>query len=267
MKSYLFFVMRRVWIVMCHIVLIVGSLGLAFLLRFDFAIPATEVQRLMLGLVLAVPVKMSVFAAARLDRGWWNLVGMPDLARVLLGNLIGSAGFTLASWFIQGTGFPRSVYFIDFIICFLGTGGVRFAVRLYSEIVLLGKFSKPMSKNLLIYGAGQAGMTLLRELRANPALGHVVGFLDDNPQKRKLHLLGVPVLGTGRDIPKILSRLRKRGQEIEEIILAIPSATGRQIRDAVANAKAAGARCKILPTIGEMLTGKILSAQIRDLSR
>src|SRR5579872_318688 len=265
MKSNVFFVMRRLWIMLCHSVLIVISLALGFLLRFDFSIPALEVHRLWIGLALVVPIKMLVFSGAGLNRGWWRLVGMPDLARVLLGNLIGSVGFAAASWLVQGGSFPRSVYFIDFIICFLGTGGIRFAVRFYSEVVVVGKFTQPVSKNILIYGAGMAGMTLLRELRANPALGKVVGFLDDNPQKKRLVLLGTRVLGNGRDITRIVSRLKKRGQEIEEIILAIPSASGRQIRDAVANARAAGLKCKILPTIGEMLTGKVLSAQIRDL--
>ena len=265
MKSHLFLVMRRLWILLANTILIVASLCTAFLLRFDFVIPVSERQHLLMALALAVPIKMTVFSVTGLQRGWWKLVGMPDLVRVLLANLAGFAGFAAVSWLVQGNAFPRSVYFIDVIVCFLGTGGMRFAVRFYNEVVL-GGFSKPMSKNLLIYGAGQAGVTLLRELRANPKLGRVVGFVDDDPRKRKLILLGLPVLGKGRDLPRILTNLKSRGQEIEEIVLAIPSATGRQIRDAVANAKAAGAKCKILPTIGEMLAGKVLSAQIRDLS-
>lgn len=265
MKSNLFLVMRRFWILLANTLLIAVSLSIAFLLRFDFTIPASEIQHLWMGLALVLPIKMLVFSLTGLHRGWWKLVGMPDLVRVLLANLVGFAGFATASWLLQGNTFPRSVYFIDFIVCFLGTGGMRFAVRFYNE-VLLGQFRKPHSKNLLIYGAGQAGITLLRELRANPKLGRVVGFLDDDPRKRKLVLLGLPVLGKGRDIPRIVTKLKGRGQEIEEIVLAIPSATGRQIRDAVANAKAAGVKCKILPTLGEMLTGKVLSAQIRDLS-
>ena len=265
MKSYLFFVLRRVWIMLVNVVLIAASLSIAFLLRFDFAIPSPEIQHLWIGLALVLAIKMIVFSVAGLHRGWWKLVGMPDLVRVLLANLAGSAIFAAISLALNGNAFPRSVYFIDFILCFLGTAGVRFAVRIYNEIVL-GQFSKPHSKNLLIYGAGQAGVTLLRELRANPKLGRVAGFVDDDPRKKKLLLLGVPVLGKGRDLPRILTNLRSRGQEIEEVVLAIPSATGRQIRDAVANAKAAGAKCKILPTISEMLAGKVLSAQIRDLS-
>lgn len=265
MKSHMFLVMRRVWILLANSVLIVASLCIAFLLRFDFNIPASEHQHLWMALALVIPIKMIVFSFTGLHRGWWKLVGMPDLVRVLLANLASFAMFAASSWLIQGNAFPRSVYFIDFIVCFLGTGGMRFAVRFYNEVVL-GQFTKPHSKNLLIYGAGQAGVTLLRELRVNPKLGRVVGFLDDDPRKRKLVLLGLPVLGKGRDLPKILTKLKGRGQEIEEIVLAIPSATGRQIRDAVANAKAAGAKCKILPTISEMLAGKVLSAQIRDLS-
>ena len=150
MKSHMFLVMRRVWILLANSALIVASLFIAFLLRFDFVIPAAEHQHLWMALALVIPIKMIVFSLTGLHRGWWKLVGMPDLVRVLLANLASFAVFASASWLIQGNAFPRSVYFIDFIVCFLGTGGMRFAVRFYNEVVL-GQFTKPHSKSLLIY--------------------------------------------------------------------------------------------------------------------
>ncbi len=264
MKTRLFFYIRRCWIVCCHIAMILISIAAAFLLRFDFSIPNFEIGHWMWAVAVIVPVKLTVFIIARLHRGWWRLVGMPDLIRVFTANVVGSALFSGAALFVWGHAFPRSIYFMDFLLCFLITAGARFAVRLYSELVV-GEFSRK-DKRILIYGAGTAGITLMREVRANPAIGQVVGFLDDHPEKRKMVLMGVPVLGRGRDIPFILDRQKRRGQTIDEIIIAMPSATGHQMGEAVANCRAARIPCKTIPGLSELLKGKVLSAQIRDLS-
>ena len=89
-----------------------------------------------------------------------------------------------------------------------------------------------------IYGAGSAGMALLREIRSNPSLGWKVhGLVDDNPIKIGQTLMGVSVLGRGRQLPVIVDRFRTRGIKIDEIVIAMPSATGRAIREALANCR------------------------------
>jgi len=265
MKSNLFLILRRSWILATHVAMIAFSLAASFLLRFDFSIPPSEVRQLVMGLAIAVPLKMLIFLAARLDRGWWKLVGIHDLTRVLIANMAGSALFATTAAVVVGRSFARSVYIIDFIVCFLTTAGLRFAVRLYNELVL-GQFGEPSNNNLLIYGAGQAAFTLIRELRTNRNLGRVVGLIDDDPEKRRLILLGVPVLGCGRDVVRIVDRLKRKDVKISEVVVAIPSATSRQLRDALANVRAAGLRCKIIPGVRDLLAGKGLSAQIRELS-
>jgi FlaA1/EpsC-like NDP-sugar epimerase len=185
--------------------------------------------------------------------------------RVFAANVCGSVILTIvASVMFEGR-FPRSAYVIDLIVCFLLTAGARFAVRLYSEIVL-GELTKSSGKRILIYGAGRAGMTLVRELRNNPSLGEVAGFLDDDPHKRRLSLQGIQVLGRGRDAAYIVDRKKRSGQSIDEIVIAMPSANGTQMGEAIANCRAAGLPCKTIPGVGELLAGKVLSAQIRDVS-
>ena len=107
--------------------------------------------------------------------------------------------FTIATSILVGPHFPRSVYLIDFLLCFLATAGARFSVRLYHEMVLHEVGTKAASntaKGMLIYGAGVSGLNLVREIRATPSLNYrILGFLDDDPHKRDASLLGVPVLG------------------------------------------------------------------------
>ena len=175
----------RVLIGVFHAGLIAGSLASAFLIRFEFLVTPEMITILSNGLWIVLPVKITVFHLARLHRGWWRFVGMTDLRRVLMANVVASGIFTVLARLLIGTGFPRSIYIIDFLCCLLATAGVRFAVRFYYEAVAI-EVSKAGSKGILIYGAGVAGTTLVREIRITPGLNYkVLGFLDDNQDKRK----------------------------------------------------------------------------------
>lgn len=256
---------RRPLVHLCNLAIVASSLVLAFLLRFDFWVPATEVRHLYLGLVLAALLKPLAFHYGELDRGWWRFLGLQDLLRVFRANAAGSAVVILFSVMIQGPSFPRSIYFTDFLLCFLGTAGARFAVRLYHEAVL-SDLNNGGGKGLLIYGAGQSGRTLLREILSNRSLGyHVIGFLDDDPNKRNVSFLNAPVLGTGRDVARIIDRRKRGPYKVEEILFAMPSAKRRQMQEALANCRATGVPCKMIPSIGELLSEKVLTSQIRNV--
>ena len=257
---------RRAMIWVFHLVTIALSLVASFLLRFDFSIPPRELPLLYHGIWPVLGLKSLAFWLARLDRGWWRFAGMADLYRVLVANVAASLAFTATVAIGIGPAFPRSVYLIDLLLCFLATAGARFAVRLYYEAVARD-VSESGSRGVLIYGAGAAGMTLAREIRTNPALGYrVLGFLDDDANKGDARLLGVPVLGAGRHVARIVDHYSKQHPHVEEIIIAMPSATGRQMQEALANCRAAGVPCKTVPGIAEMLSRKELASQIRNLA-
>jgi FlaA1/EpsC-like NDP-sugar epimerase len=245
---------------------IVTSVLSAFLLRFDFAIPKGDMIHLYLALPAACVLKLTIFQMANLQRGWWRYVGVADLLRVLIANVLSSSAFAIAMIGIAGRPFPRSIFFIDFLVCFVLTGGGRFAVRIYNE-ALVREVGKGKNKGVLIYGAGRAGLMLVREIRSNPSLGYDLrGFLDDDEGKLGGALLGVPVLGRGRDLPVIAQRLNNGRKRVEEIIIAMPSASGREMREALANCRSAHIPCRTLPGMGELLTGKVLTTQIRNPS-
>jgi FlaA1/EpsC-like NDP-sugar epimerase len=247
---------------------IAASLVAAFLVRFDFVFPRAEEQRLLSGLLIVLAVKMIVFYGFNVEHGWWRFVGISDLVKILGANVTGSLIFTVLAFVFIGPRFPRSVYLIDFLLCFFAMAGGRFGVRLYHELVV--QEISPTGKRetgILIYGAGVAGMNLVREIRVNPTLGYrIVGFLDDNPHKRNVTLGGVAVLGSGRDVARIVERSRNRSSSIDEVIIAMPSASGKQISAALLVCREAGLSCKTIPSLGELLAGNVRVSNIRDIS-
>ena len=124
------------------------------------------------------------------------------------------------------------------------------------------KADKADNKRCLIYGAGDAGITLLREIRNNTRLSYrVVGFLDDRPDKKGLRLAGVPVLGGGDEVESLV-----RKHNIEMILIAIPSATGAEMTRILELCHAAGVECKTVPGLAEVIEGNGLAGQIREVA-
>ena len=233
---------------------------LAFLLRFDFGLPHAYLRHLAFALPIWIVVKSVVFRFARLDRGWWRYVSTADLLRIVLGNVVGSAVSCLAILAIAPRGFPRSIYVLDLMICFLATAGLRVAVRLMTEAA--AQVKSTAEKNTLIYGAGDAGVTLLREIQKNPKLLYRVrGFLDDRTDKKGVHILGVSVLGGGDEAALLATK-----HNIDIILIAIPSATGTEMTRILGRCHACGVECKTVPGLGDVIEERGLAGQIRDVA-
>ncbi|MDR1320754.1 MAG: polysaccharide biosynthesis protein [Gracilibacteraceae bacterium] len=150
---------------------------------------------------------------------------------------------------------PHIVSVLFWLSVMLLTGGARFIQRArYPRGPAAGK-------KILIIGAGDAGLVALRELKnGDYRYGHPVGFVDDAPEKSGLMLQGVPVLGSRRDIPALV---RARG--VEEIIIAIPSASGQELREIADICKKTPAALKILPGVYDILSGKLTVSAIREV--
>jgi FlaA1/EpsC-like NDP-sugar epimerase len=233
----------------------------AFVLRFDLSLPRQYLRDLAYALPIWIVVKIAVFRTAKLDRGWWRYVSVPDLVRLAVGNVAGSALSCGAIVCVGPAGFPRSIYLLDLMICFLATAGVRVAARVGAEAIRHGRNGAP-AKSTLIYGAGDAGVTLLREIQNNPKLPYrVKGFLDDGPEKKGVRILGVTVLGGGERVRAAVAKYK-----IDVILVAIPSATGAQMARILEQCHAAGAECKTVPGMGEVIEEGGLADQIRDVA-
>jgi FlaA1/EpsC-like NDP-sugar epimerase len=234
----------------------------AFLLRFDFSLPPAYLRHLAYALPIWIVVKIAVFRAAKLDRGLWRYVSMADLIRLGFGNFIASAISCILIRVIAPSGFPRSIYVLDLMICFLATSGLRLIVRLILETASYARSERLVDKNTLIYGAGDAGIILLREIRNNPRLSYrVLGFLDDRPDKKGLRLAGISVLGGGEQAESLVKK-----HNVEIILIAIPSATGSEMTRILGLCQLAKVECKTVPGLSEMIEGNGLAGQIREVA-
>ena len=141
------------------------------------------------------------------------------------------------------------------------TRTLRALARILHDFAL-GRRDEAEAKRVVIYGAGQAGGTLFREIRSNPRLAYDVrGFVDDNRAKAATHIHLVPVLGAGCDLTAIAARY-----SIDEVLIAIPSASGLQMTAIVERCRDAGLPCKTIPSLGELIERDHLAAQIRDVA-
>jgi len=250
--------------------------ALAFLLRFEGQVPPREWMHFRNTLPYIVPLKLILFALFGLYRGMWRYTSLMDLVNILKTSLVSSAGlalFILMTY--QFRGFPRSVFVLDWILTFVLVGGIRAAIRLvlreqrracegFFRLISSRsqKESRRPKKRLLIIGAGHTGEKMLREIQENPRLNYeVVGFLDDAPGKKGMRLHGVPVLGAVSRIMQLAYN-----DEMDEILIAMPSATAQEMRRIVQLGDATGLKCRTTPALGELIDGKVSFKAVREIS-
>ena len=251
---------RRLMVVTTHLVLVVASYWLAFVLRFDRMIPRAYWSLFVTTLWPLLIFRLGSFAFFRLYSGWWRYVGMRDMVALVKAMAISSALFTALLVFTgQAYQYPRSVIVIDAVLTLFFIGGVRFALRALRENRRPAT-GGPRLRRVVIIGAGDAGELLLREMHNNRGLGYVpVGFVDDDIRKTGFHIHGVPVLGTTESLGRLLET-----NAADELIIAIPSATREQIQAIVNRCLATRLPFKILPAIAA-LSGRVQMSQVRPV--
>src|ERR1700722_18757286 len=249
---------RTVLILLSEIVLIAVSYYASFLLRLDASLDVTQHDLFWKTLPLIVVVKLVVFYRFGLLRGWWRYVGMSDMANIGMASFVSSTLiFLIIEMMIHFQGYPRSVIPIDMFLCIMLVGGSRFMVRAYTERA----HKYEWQKKTLIVGAGNAGASIVRELRMNSALEYcAVGFVDDEPDKLGLQINGVKVLGNTDALPGLISKYA-----VECVLIAIPSARGSQIERIVDKCRQSKVNFTILPPISELFNRQASVSQARKL--
>ena len=251
---------RRPVILLSQAALITLAYLCSFLLRFDFALGSDERRLIVQTLPLVLAVKLLVFYCFGLVRGWWRYVGLNDALDISKASVVSSTFlYLLFKLLLDVSGYPRSVLIIDMALTILIIGGSRFTVRAYTE----GLQHSSNESSVLVVGAGRAGSTIVREMNRNPQLGMFpIGFVDDDPSKHGIRIHGVKVLGNTNQIAEIIRR-----NEVQNVLIAIPSAHGNQIERIVSKCQQCRVAFKILPPISRHINGNTgrISA-VRDLS-
>jgi FlaA1/EpsC-like NDP-sugar epimerase len=213
---------------------------------------------------LFLPVALAIHLLANRIFGlygqMWRYASVLEARRVVLAGLT-AGGFIVAVDTLAADALrpiPYSVAVFGAILSLIGFGAVRFQSRLFAfrrrQVVV-------ERTRVLIVGAGDAGAMILKDLLGNPSLGlEPVGIVDDDPRKVGRALYEVPIVGRRADIPAIVARL-----EVEQVLLAISSATSDLIQDVAGLCEKAGVTLRVLPSVRELVGGRITARDIRDL--
>ena len=258
---------RRAFFLIADILIIAFSLYAGFWLRFDGKIPEENIARFPFYLLVALEVKLTFLQVLGMYNFSWRFFSVLDQARL-------TTALTLSSLIMAGIflgfrssealgGMPRSVLLVDYVICFALMTTLRVSKRVFREY--LSKRDRVLKgrSRVLIIGAGDAGNSVAQEMLRNPKSAFVpVGFIDDDPAKKGLSINRVKVLGSRHDVPEIL-----KNNHIDEILIAIPSASSREIRGIVEIIRQADPKKKIriVPGILELVDGRVGLADIKEV--
>lgn len=193
----------------------------------------------------------------------WRNTGFRDLFALIKSVSIVSAIFLIAAFLLRPAYvIPLSVPFIEFCFSLLILAGIRVGTRFFLVYWKPGKIKKSKdTQRILIAGAGESGNMAVREMMRHPEAGmQPVAFLDDDKSKHGQKFLGLPVVGTISDMQEAAAKLK-----IDEILIAMPSESGKVIRRVVHQARKTGAKYRIIPSIYDLISGKVTINQIRNV--
>ena len=251
--------------------LFAASLILAYGLRFSLDIPAKDWGRILFLLPFLLPTKAIVFFLMGVYRGMWRYTSIPDALRLVKASVLATLTLMTALTLVQQFwGYSRSVFVADCIFTVFFCGGFRLAIRvLATNKHAMLKFwdrepedSLPVRPvRLLIIGAGDAAASIIREIQGNPRSPYdVVACIDDDHHKHGQTLLEVPVRGP---IEKLLFFVNRF--QADEILIAMPSVVGEEMRRIVGACKASGLPFKTLPSLGALVDGKVTVNDVREV--
>jgi len=264
--------LRNRYLLVGDLFLIIASVLGSFVLRLNLGpLLLDYVDQMAVMLALALVIKPLMYYAFGLYRRLWIYASIQEMQLIALAVTAASIALSISITIIQALeifpGFSRMVLFIDWLLSILAVGGLRFSMRIVYENQLQASQKKRSEmRRVLIVGAGSAGALAAREMQRsaahtnNKTLFHPVGFVDDDPNKQRHEIYGIPVLGTLKDIPQIANLHR-----IDEVIIAIPSAPGSTIRDVINICRKVGVSCRTIPGLTELIGGQVNVTRLREV--
>jgi FlaA1/EpsC-like NDP-sugar epimerase len=269
--------------IVIHLAIFTLSLLMAYLIWFDAG--PKEAQKPfgeeLLGsfpklLPFFLGVKMLIFWRMKLFRGGWQYTGIRDISRTLkacwLFVLVAFVGLMVFVWLPTWMGrqtppvigpylkqFPKGVLVLDFLASVFLVSASRLGYRIYREE--LRPVSHEGLRRVLIVGAGNAAETIIREIhRQRVERYRVVGLVDDDPGKQGMLIHDIPVLGKTEDLRSICEE-----HNIEEILIAVPSATQKELQRIIDLCSGTKLKFQSLPSVGDLIGGKVTVSQIRPV--
>lgn len=254
-------------LVLYDIILVILGLYLSLILRFDFNIPKEYMFFFKISIVPVIVITLFINKIFNLYNSIWKYASIEELMSIVCSVTVSNIIFIIYSYLINRIvqfryyRFPFPVHIIFWILCVLGLGGVRFSFRLAGNSENTKRCKDKKNKNLLIVGAGDAAVLIIKEIKRNEGLNyHIIGLIDDDNDKKGRRINGIQVLGGREEISNI-----SKNNKIDEIILAMPSASMNTKREIVSICKKTGHKLKTLPEMNEIIDGKVNMSKLREV--
>ena len=261
--------MRNRFLLAIDVVLLGLCVLLSFALRFDLVFILNPALRTLFlwSAAAAIVIKPPIFFAFGIYNRYWRYASVGDLLAIALA--VSAGTFALSLFFVAATllnlieGVSRSVLLIDSLLTLVAVGGTRLSVRVLSEARRgdAGRRQDDVARRVLVVGAGEAGTMVVREIRRNPQLRMTaVGFLDDDATKHGKRITGVPVFGGTESLQSAIT-----DQQIDEVIIAMPTAAGTAVRRIGERCREAGVPSRTMPGVFELLDGVVSVSRLRPI--
>lgn len=251
-------------LVAVDILLINLSIIAAYLLRFDFSfnsIPERFSEHILKLAVLATCVKIITFILFRLYNSLWKYAGIYEMG-LIVGAAFVSNTIMISYVFLSRTPVPRSIFLICMLTDTFLIASTRFAYRIFRRVVKGEIIRIKDSKRVLICGGGEAGAMIVKEMKMHPELkSKPVAIIDDDMLKQGKKINGVPIVGQRKDITTIVEK-----KQIDEIIIAIPSASNKDINEIFAECSKTQCKVKILPSVSQLIDESVVMQKVRDVN-
>lgn len=260
------FFLRKRYIILGDLFLITASALGSFALRTDIGPLFVYYLPQAFWLVLiSLVIKPIVFHYFGLYKRLWAYASIQELKLIVVAVTTSSFLVSLIMVLLRAIQalpyFPRSTLPIDWLLSLALIGGLRFSLRIFSETQNVLSQSSSAPRSVLIVGAGDAGALVVREMQKNPQLRLTpICFLDDDPDKQKQQIHGVPVVGKIGDLARMVTI-----RQIDEVIIAIPSAPGKVIREVAEISQRRGIPFRTMPGLYELIGGKVNVNRLREV--
>jgi FlaA1/EpsC-like NDP-sugar epimerase len=254
---------HRIWQLVADAGLIALAWYLAFELRFDHGVPRYYDTLFRRTILIVVGIQLVVFVLSGFYDRWWRYVSIRDMWSAARGVTAAALVSSLTVYFFSPVAqvrLPRSVAIMDWLLLLGLVTGTRLLARTVIERPGMGIVAR--GKEVLVVGAGDAGQLVIREMQRNRQSGYTpIGIIDDDPRKKNLRIHGVRVLGTTGELAHIL-----RDNRPDEVLIAIPSASGEARQRIVTITRENDVPVKTLPGLYELISGEgDLATQIRPV--
>lgn len=255
--------MRRLFLILCDVAVIIASSLLGLLLRFDlnpFKIDSKYLDSIWSYLPINIVITLVIYYLFKLYHSIWRFAGIIEMQNVMSATVV-SALFQFIGLQIFRYPVPRSYYFLYWCVLFLFTLGTRFVYR-FIRYLKAKVNSRGQIKRVMLIGAGNAASIILREILTSEHIKstEVVCIIDDAPEKQGTYIQGIRVVGTRKNIIECATLYG-----INEIIIAMPSAPKKVISELVDICKETSCSLKILPGVYQLMNGEVSVSQLRNV--